>query len=73
MSIAHFVVGSSVGLRSGSYPDQDHARQVLADAEWPFEYQKRRAALGQHRLHHRDSKVGVEVARRSLHEVDGCD
>lgn len=73
MTVAHFVADSWVDLHSKSCLDQDHAKQVLADAEWLFGCRKRRVAPGRRRLHHLGSEVGVEVAHRSLHEVDVCD
>lgn len=70
---ARFDVESSVDPRSRSCPDRDHAKQVLADAEWLFGFRKQHAVRGQHRLRRQDSMAGVEVARRSLRAADAFD
>jgi hypothetical protein len=72
-TVARSGAGSLVDLRSGSCPDRDHAKQVLADAEWLFEFRKQHAAQVQHRLRRQDSMADVEVAHRSLRAADGCD
>jgi len=73
LTIARSGVESLVDLRSRSCPDRDHAKQVLADAEWLSEFRMQHAAQGQHRLHHQDSRADVEVARRFLRAADEFD
>lgn len=73
MTTARFDVESLVGLRSRSCPDRDHAKQVLADAEWLFGFRKQRVVQEQHHLRHQDSRADVEVARKSLRAADAFD
>lgn len=73
LTIARFGVESLVGLRSRSCPDRDHAKQVLAGAEWLSGFRMQHAAQGQHRLRHQDLRADVEVARRFLRAADEFD
>ena len=60
-------------LHSRSCRDRDHAKRVLADAEWLFEFRKQHAAQEQRRLHHQGSMADVAVAHRFPRAADGCD
>ena len=66
-------VESLVDLRSRSCPDRDHAKQVLAGAEWLSGFRTQHAAQGQHRLRHQDSKVDAGVARKFPRAADEFD